>query len=317
MPIRSLPEMVSRVVRILQQDASQITMEASPLYQSIVVDELNSVYEAMSQEAAAHVRPELLHSMDLEVIDAATGLCDLKLPVFTGRALLVTERSLSTTEIGEDERKAVQARVMNADAILASPRYRIEANGAIRILPGARETLYWRLWFIRVPAHLHAGTASAGTVNSVTFPATPTYGALLPFTDAYKWETVYLYAGTGAGQLAKVTAYNASTRVATVENLTTSRSGYNAFSTAPGSGTSYSMQPWFPPEFTEYLCARAASRFTRFQSAFDAARMVAELDPAWREWLSALDAVTPNTVIRTGSVGDFFPAAGESGDDLF
>lgn len=57
----------------------------------------------------------------------------------------------------------------------------------------------------------HSGTAQAGASSSVTLAA----GASAT-TDLYKGSLVKIYSGTGAGQVRTITAYNGTTKVATV-----------------------------------------------------------------------------------------------------
>lgn len=57
----------------------------------------------------------------------------------------------------------------------------------------------------------HSGTAQAGAAGSITFAA----GASA-VTDFYKGGWVFIHAGTGAGQGKKVSAYNGTTKVASV-----------------------------------------------------------------------------------------------------
>lgn len=60
---------------------------------------------------------------------------------------------------------------------------------------------------------VHSGTATAGSANTITLAA----GAS-SVTDAYKNMAVRLTGGTGSGQEKKITAYNGTTKVATVDS---------------------------------------------------------------------------------------------------
>src|SRR5262249_894890 len=59
---------------------------------------------------------------------------------------------------------------------------------------------------------LQSGTAQAGASSTITLAA----GASST-SDLYKGDRVKIYSGTGAGQTRTITAYNGSTKVATVD----------------------------------------------------------------------------------------------------
>jgi hypothetical protein len=69
-----------------------------------------------------------------------------------------------------------------------------------------------------------AGTADAGSTTSITFPSTANY------TDDIVGRRLVITSGTGQGGIAWITAYNTSTRVATLGP---------ALTTAPASGSGY------------------------------------------------------------------------------
>jgi hypothetical protein len=75
---------------------------------------------------------------------------------------------------------------------------------------------------------IHSGTAQAGGASSITLAA----GASAT-TDFYKNRTVNILAGTGAGQSNGITAYNGTTKVATVKN---------AWLTQPDATSQYSIE---------------------------------------------------------------------------
>ena len=77
---------------------------------------------------------------------------------------------------------------------------------------------------------LHVGTAQAGGASSITFDATGSSST----TDFYKYQMVTIRSGTGAGQTRQITAYNGTTKVATV-NL--------AWATAPSTDSEYIVHP--------------------------------------------------------------------------
>ncbi len=80
---------------------------------------------------------------------------------------------------------------------------------------------------------LQVGTAQAGASSSITLDATgvPSSSAT---SDAYKYQMITIRSGTGIGQTRQITAYNGTTKVATV-NL--------AWTTNPSSDSEYVVHP--------------------------------------------------------------------------
>lgn len=72
-------------------------------------------------------------------------------------------------------------------------------------------------------------TAQSGTTGSVTLDASAS-----ATTDIYRYSVVYLLSGTGAGQARQITAYNGTTKVATVAP---------AFTVAPSSDSVFVILP--------------------------------------------------------------------------
>jgi hypothetical protein len=81
---------------------------------------------------------------------------------------------------------------------------------------------------------LHSGTAQAGAASTLTLAA----GASST-TDLYKGNVLKIYSGTGAGQTRTITAYNGSTKVATVDwNWTTTPDTTSLYAVLPADGPS-------------------------------------------------------------------------------
>jgi hypothetical protein len=81
---------------------------------------------------------------------------------------------------------------------------------------------------------LHSGTAQAGAAGTLTLAA----GASST-TDLYKGNRLKIYSGTGAGQTRTITAYNGSTKVATVDwNWTTTPDNTSLYAVLPADGPS-------------------------------------------------------------------------------
>jgi hypothetical protein len=81
---------------------------------------------------------------------------------------------------------------------------------------------------------LHSGTAQAGAAGSLTLA-----GGASATSDLYKGALLTLISGTGAGQTRVITAYNGSTKVATVDwNWTTTPDNTSVYAVLPDDGPS-------------------------------------------------------------------------------
>ena len=79
-------------------------------------------------------------------------------------------------------------------------------------LPNQETSGTLRVWYTRRPVGFFYGLVGAGsTTLTVTFPATPVMGELIPQNDYYNGMKVYVN-----GQIRRITDYVASTKVATI-----------------------------------------------------------------------------------------------------
>ncbi len=145
--------------------------------------------------------------------------------------------------------------------------------------PATNLTGWCRVWFIRDLPGLHYGTAAGAGASSITFAASPTKGRLETEFQVYRGMRVGIYSGTGVGQMRRITDYQPSTRIATVEK---------AWDTVP-SGAVYSLVSPIPNQMHELLALGAALRATnkteddanRFASMYGALKkpFLDEIDP--------------------------------------
>lgn len=140
---------------------------------------------------------------------------------------------------------------------------------------------------------IRAATAQAGATSSITFDA----GASAT-TDFYINDYVVTTGGTGAGQARFVTAYNGSTKVATVAR---------AWATNPDSSTTFVVIPFdaIPGATAPTAATIATTIFTDLMSGSDfntagsfGALIKADVDAAIS---SRLAPVTPGTTIAVGA----------------
>ena len=89
----------------------------------------------------------------------------------------------------------------------------------------------------------NSNTAQGGTTTSITIAATDQ-----EINSAYVGMKIYLTGGTGAGQYGIITAYNAGTKLASVQKETTGASGWDHLVpgttiAAPDASTTYTIEP--------------------------------------------------------------------------
>jgi hypothetical protein len=131
-------------------------------------------------------------------------------------------------------------------------RYRIFDNKMI-FAPGTALAGHIRLWFIRTLPKLHYGTAVAAAAGTITFSATPTIGVLQNEHDIYSGSLVGIFSGLGAGQVRRVLNYDATTRVATLDDN---------WLVTPNTSSEYSIISPIPEQMQELIPLGGAIRAT-------------------------------------------------------
>lgn len=302
MPVLTLPQMCSRVVELLQRGDpdTELDDEDSRLSKARVVANIIQAYEYLSMLGREKKRPELLHFLNISMLDDGTGLMDTRFSDYHGHFLGITRRrDSSDNSPSRDEVTAAHKAWENNYSFSETQQFDRQANGNI-LLIGNSPHQYWRLWYARQTT-LHAGTLGAGTATEITLPSAPTYGSIPPKTYYHESDLVQITSGNASGEVAVIVDYVNSTRVATVESLVTP--GDDGFSTAPSTAT-YSILPWFPPDYHELLPLAAARYFTAVPSAFDHEGTFQELLGKFKNWIGQKDKYTRGIVIDSGNVPD-------------
>ncbi len=93
---------------------------------------------------------------------------------------------------------------------------------------------YCRVFYTPTSIDLHRATAAAGAANTITLGvngATTTLGSIRLIDNYYQWARIEIISGTGLGQARRITQYNGTTRVATVDsNWGTNPNGTSVYS---------------------------------------------------------------------------------------
>lgn len=296
--------MAEYVTDLMQEGQTQLA-RASALYNyQRIITYMNSGYSDLTQRGQQLQRSELI-AYENATMNSDTQVLSTYWPSNRGRILAITRRTGSDdTTPTKPEYYADYHQIRQGNIGVDSIRFQI-VNDQI-IVMNDLQWPYWRVWHIIAPPELHQATATAGTVNSITFPSSTDYGQIIGLPDYYKHGKIRILSGTGSGQEARISAYNATTRVATCESLS---GAANAFETAPNSTSVYSLVPWFPMEFWELLPYAAALRFTKRETSQDLGQFFMEKSASFQKWLSAEDMATSPKIthrgqVRSGLMGD-------------
>lgn len=104
----------------------------------------------------------------------------------------------------------------------------------------------YRLYYVRRPAEMSYGTATAGAATTITLMGTATYGTTSNQDDYYNNSRILYVSGPGAGTIATISDYDGGTKVATV-------------GTGPGTTTTtvYSILSDIPDAGAQLVCVKA------------------------------------------------------------
>lgn len=108
------------------------------------------------------------------------------------------------------------------------PTYDFRGNNLVlEPTPASSETDGIRIVFKALPPRLRSGTAQAGASSTITLDASAD-----PRNDYYNDARIFIYSGTGSGQIRTISDYVGSTKVATVSSSwTTNPDSTSVFST--------------------------------------------------------------------------------------
>lgn len=129
---------------------------------------------------------------------------------------------------------------------------------------------------------LHSGTAQAGAASSITLAA-----AASATTDYYKLATVTITGGTGSGQARTITAYNGTTKVATVSSAwTTPPDATSTYTISAGTAgivlaADASATVDYYKNCTIHLTGGTGSGQTRTVNAYNGNIKLATVDTVW------------------------------------
>jgi hypothetical protein len=298
--LASLYDIAFRALKLLDGTERDFTRSVSYLYYGNIIRELQSAYLQMTAMGRKHNRFELLNYENCDLVtEGNLSQLDIRWNSRRGELVGIFKRQqgdqfLTPTAL---EFRAFYHPPEAGMELLGSTEYRIFGS-TIYIL---RNTTWpkWRFYYLRKPGTLNQGTVSAATANSITLPASPTYGSLDDYDDAYKSDYLRITAGTGVGQTVRVTAYDRSTRIATVEPL---EGDGDAFETVPTSSSTYSFLPWFPEEHCDALAYLTASHMKKVDLHAAIMGDMAMKMEEFQRYVALDDKVSPIRIVNTGRV---------------
>jgi len=170
---------------------------------------------------------------------SGTELYDLPKDLDSIKRIEVTSTKQKVDPINVDEKELYRA---DNDLFTPNPVYYMWGNQVGLVNVSGNVTIYY---LRRIP-NLHYGTVSALAATSLTFDLTPNGSTANDYTvkqidDYYIGAYIDVYSGTGAGQIAKITDYVGSTKVATVAT----------WATNPDTSSLYALKYDLPNEVDE------------------------------------------------------------------
>ncbi len=113
---------------------------------------------------------------------------------------------------------------------------------------------YVRLFYLQSAPKLHRAVAGGGGANTITFGTNglaTTLGTIVNLDNYYQHMRVEIESGNGAGEVKRITQYNATTKVATVDSN---------WSTQPNTASVYSIVSPIKEDYQELLALGAVFR---------------------------------------------------------
>lgn len=303
-----LPDMVTRLYALLRVPAAEATRTNSAYPRSLMVNNLNSAYNSMTAIAARCGRRELLSYYNCEV-NTTTRILDKRVTPGMGMLVGVTKRS--ENDPGgplRDEFVAIQAAVQDGKTYTGSYHYKVLGDGRVYIDEkggtGGSSSVYWRLWFLRTPGDLTAGSIPESVeTDSMVLTTSPTYGETSMVDEAYKDDILFCYGGTGniKGALARISAYAGTTRTATLVSYA-NNAGNGWFEAPDDGGNLYSLVPWFAANHTDLMIFLALELFTQSPHHMKYQKHTAQLMESYLQWVHADDDTSAKNVINSGGI---------------
>jgi len=131
-----------------------------------------------------------------------------------------------------------------------------ERSIGVSAIPTTAETDVLKMFYVRSPVPIHIGEASAAAATTITLAANPTLGMTLTEDNAYLGARVRCLEGTtGSGEETTITAYEGSTRVATV----------STWGTTPTGTIRYEIEPDLPKEANPYWYLQTTADLVQFR----------------------------------------------------
>lgn len=158
----------------------------------------------------------------------------------------------------------------------ADEGYQIEAEN-VRLVPTPTGAITnaLRIRYAKAQPLIHSGVPTASANTTITFAVAPLRGTITLITDAYEGWNIYM---SDTGDRRKITAFNSSTRVATVDA---------AWSVNPLVASVYALIPEIPERWHDILVLRAsvAARIEKFDEATDLQSMLAPIELTYKNAL--------------------------------
>lgn len=298
------PQLITtnEIPRLLQEGETQ--RSSGPLSEDRCLSALNRAYMLMTALGQQQEHPDLLQYENANIQDSETGLLDIPFPVRATALVALAHRQRDEPTLEEYNSRMIYRRngFGVAQGRFIAPQYEVIARQIFVRQP--RTSSAYRLWFMRDVPSIHYGlvaTPGEGETSDTTLwmRTTPEHGYFDYREDIYKDQLIYIYAGTGIGQMAKitdVTRVSASRYDATCASLDNNTD--DPPFTIPLDATSkYTLMPWFPANYYYYFAMQAAVQFNMRDGALLLAPMMVEHKAKFEEYVAPYDPSAARPII--------------------
>jgi len=293
----------SEIPRLLQEGEGQRSF--GPLSEDRCLAALNRAYMLMSALGQQQEHPDLLQYVNADIQDNTTGLLDQPFPSRATALVALAHRNQADPTREEYNSRMIYRRngFANAGGRNQQPPYEVIARQIFVRTP--RYTNTYRLWFMKDVPSIHYGLVATPdfegetTNTTIWMRTTPTHGYFDYRENIYKDQLVYIYGGSGAGQMAKidtVTRVSASRYDATCKSINDNTDD-PPFPIELDATSLYTLLPWFPPNYYYYLSMQAAVQFNMREGAVMLSPTMLEHKAKFEEYVTPYDPSAARPII--------------------
>lgn len=192
----------------------------------------------------------------------------------------------------------------SSNRVISSSGYTL-FDEVMEFLPDSKVgvSYYCRIYYLPTAPDLHRAVAQTGAASTITLglnAATTTLGKVSSIDNYYKGMYIEIFSGTGEGQIRRITQYDGTTKIATIDPVWT---------TTPNTTSIYSIVSPIKEDFHELLALGAVIRAKGIKIEDDVSTvgsMYSSLMESMIQSLERRNHQTPRRVITTQRSGVWF-----------